>query len=106
MPGSFDKELTIDKHGCLTPSGRLALAAGETVLRLDIWIFQDRAGCMGFLIGPEGDCWTMSPDPHDDHFGERFQPGGAIGMGLMIKKNAMGQAIVEQWNRPITLVGK
>ena len=106
MPGSFDEELTIDEHGCLTPSGPLGLAAGETVLRLDIWIFQDRAACMGFLLGPEGDRWTMNPDPHDDHFGERFQPGAATGMGLMIKKNAMGQAIVEQWDRHITLVGK
>ena len=104
MPGSFDNSLTIDAHGCLTPSGPTGLEAGETGLRLDIWIFQDRAASMGFLLGPKGDRWTMNPDPHDAHFGERFQPGAAIGMGLMVKINAMGQAIVEQWNRPITLL--
>jgi hypothetical protein len=102
MPGSFDKELTIE-HGCLKPRGPLGLAEGETALRLDIWIFQDDAACMGFLLGPAGTIWEIDPDPKDDHFGEKFKPGAAIGMGLMIKKNAMGEAIVEQWNRPITL---
>ena len=54
MPGSFDNPLTINAHGCLTPSGPLGLAEGERVLRLDIWIFQDRAGCIAFLPSPEG----------------------------------------------------
>jgi hypothetical protein len=103
MPPSFKSSLEIDDHGCLTPSGPLGLATGETALRLDIWIFQDRAGCMGFLLNPTGDTWTLKPDPHEDHFGDPFQPGAAIGMGLLIKKDAAGQAVVEQWNRPITL---
>jgi hypothetical protein len=110
MPGSFDSPLMINAQGCLTPSGPLGLAAGETVLRLDIWIWQDRAACMAFLPGPEGEMderppgrWTMTPDPDEDHFGEMFQPGPAIGMGLMVKKNAKGEVIVEQWNRPILL---
>ena len=33
-----------------------------------------------------------------------IQPGAAIGMGLMVKENADGEKIVEQWNRPINLV--
>lgn len=117
MPGSFDNPLTIDEHGCLTPSGPLGLADGERVLRLDIWIFQDRAACMDFLLGPEGEAptpglderpppgtWTMKPDPQSKHVGEGFQPGAAIGMGLMVKKNAERQVIVEQWNVPIDLL--
>jgi hypothetical protein len=106
MPGSFDSSLEIDDHGCLTPSGPLGLATGETALRLDIWIFQDRAGCMGFVLNPTGATWTLNPDPHEDHFGDPFQPGAAIGMGLLIKKDSAGQAVVEQWNRPINLVGR
>jgi hypothetical protein len=105
MPGSFDSSLEIDDHGCLTPSGPLGLATGETALRLDIWVFQDRAACMGFLLHPAGARWTINPDANEDHFGDSFQPGGAIGMGLLVKKNVAGEAIVEQWNRPITLVG-
>ncbi|WP_119302018.1 hypothetical protein [Dongia deserti] len=106
MPPNFDDKLTINDHGCLTPKGPLGLAADETALRLDIWIFQDRAACMGFLLNPTGATWTINSDPHEDHFGNPFQPGAAIGMGLLVKKNTAGQAIVEQWNRPITLVGK
>ena len=54
MPGSFDKEMTIE-HGCLKPGGPLGLADRERVLRLDFWILQDGAACMGFLPGPEGE---------------------------------------------------
>lgn len=104
MPGSFDEELTIDEHRCLTPKGPLGLDPGDTALRLDIWIFQRRAACMAFLLGPAGARWEMSPDPDDDHFGKGFEPGGAVGMGLMVKKNAMGEPIVEQWTTSITLV--
>jgi hypothetical protein len=106
MPPSFKSSLEIDDHGCLTPSGPLELATGETALRLDIWVFQDRAACMGFLLNPAGATWTLKPDPHEDHFGDPFQPGTATGMGLLVKKNAAGQAIVEKWDRTITLVGK
>ena len=69
MPGSFDKEMRIE-HGCLKPSGPLGLADGETVLRLDFWIIQDGAACMGFLPGPEGEMderppgnWRMTARP-------------------------------------------
>ena len=106
MPASFDPQLTIHPDdGCLTPKGPLDLAAGETGLRLDIWVFQGRAACMAFLRNPAGATWTMHPAPPDDHVGDRFQPGPAIGMGLLVKKvNATGQVIVEQWTRFIDLV--
>ena len=110
MPGSFDEEMTIE-HGCLKPSGPLGLAEGERVLRLDFWILQDGAVCMGFLPGPEGQIdqrppgnWRMTQDLRASHFGKEFQPGAAIGKGLMVKKNANGEKIVEQWDRPINLV--
>jgi len=107
MPVSFDSPLTINPNGCLTPAGPLGLAAGETGLRLDIWILQDRAACMAFQLSPQGDRWTMNPDPQRDHFGEMFQPGAAIGMGLLVKRvDATGRIIVEQWNSPINLVAE
>ncbi len=102
MTASFDKELTIDGNGYILPCGPLGLAAGETVERLDIWVFQDSSACMGFLLAPAGARWTMQL-PYN-RFGDRFQPGAAIGMGLIVKKNAAGEAIVEQWNRPINLL--
>jgi hypothetical protein len=113
MPGSFDKELTIDEHKCLTPAGPLGLAPGETVSRLDIWVFQKgarvnpdevAAACVAFLPGPfQGERWKANPDPNNDHFGEGFEPGPAIGMGLMVKKNEKEETIVEQWRKDITL---
>jgi hypothetical protein len=102
MPGSFDKELVIYGGGYILPRGPLGLAAGETVDRLDIWVFQDSSACMGFLLAPAGDTWTMQL-PYN-RFGDAFRPGAAIGMGLIVKKNAAGEAIVEQWNRPINLL--
>lgn len=105
--GKFDDPLTIHANdGCLTPSGPLGLAAGETGLRLDIWVFQGSAACMAFQRNPVGDRWEMHPAPPDDHVGDRFQPGPAIGMGLLVKRDAQGQKIVEQWSTFITLVDK
>jgi hypothetical protein len=103
MPASFNPELTINDHGCLTPNGPLGLGTGETALRLDIWIFQDRAACMGFLRNPTGNTWTLNPDPDEDHFGEPFRSGAAVGMGLLVKRTAANEIVVEQWTRPITL---
>jgi hypothetical protein len=58
MPGGrFDDELTINDHGCLTPAGPLDLAAGETVQRLDVWIFQGRGSCMTVLRDLSGNRW-------------------------------------------------
>lgn len=106
MPGNFDEVMAINGHGCLTPSGPLGLVAGETALRLDIWIYQVRAACIGSLLAPEGVKWEMNPDPHSNHFGVGFRPGAAVGMGLMVKKNSLGQEVVEQWSTPINLVDK
>jgi len=105
MPGSFDRQMTIHADdGCLTPRGPTGLEASETGLRLDIWIYQDGAACMAFQLNPSGPRWEMNPKPPNDHPGDRFQPGAAIGKGLMVKKDSAGQVIVEQWDRPINLV--
>ena len=110
MPGNFDPQMTIhEDDGCLTPSGPTGLLDGETALRFDIWIFQDGAGgaaCMAFQRNLQGDRWTMHPVPPNDHFGNRFQPGQAKGKGLIVKRDAKGQIVVEQWDKDITLLGK
>jgi hypothetical protein len=81
-------------------------------LRLDIWVFQKgahveskvAAACVAFLRDPfSGAKWMTTPDPNDDHFGVEFEPGPAVGMGLMVKKNENGEKIVEQWRTPIQL---
>jgi hypothetical protein len=115
MPGhGFDDPLMIHANdGCLTPTGPLGLAAGETGLRLDIWIYQPGgqpdygAACMAFLLNPAGAVWTMNPAPPNNHIGNRFKVGAAIGMGLLVKRiEATQEIIVEQWNAPINLVDK
>ncbi|TGQ37226.1 hypothetical protein [Mesorhizobium sp. M00.F.Ca.ET.216.01.1.1] len=104
MPASFDDVLTIDGDGCLSPAGPLVLDPGETVLRFDAWVFQTGGACMAFVLGPFGGTrWTTNPDPHDDHFGDRFQPGPATAMGLMVSKKATGQTVTFQWTRGILL---
>jgi hypothetical protein len=48
----------------------------------------------------------MSPESPNDHFGNRFKPRAAIGKALMVKRDAAGQVVVEQWDSPIDLIGK
>ena len=114
MPASFDDEMTIDEHGehrCLkSVGGPLGLADRETLLRLDFWIFQNQAACVGALAASDSgihvkeDKWRTVPNPEEDHFGEGFQPGGATAVGMIVKKNAAGQVIVEKWERHINLL--
>jgi hypothetical protein len=107
MPASFDDKMQIHKDdGCLTPGGPTGLDPGETALRFDIWIFQKSSGaaCMAFQRNLQGERWTMHPTPPNDHFGNRFQPGLAKGVGLIVKRDAKGQIVVEQWGLDITLV--
>lgn len=47
--------------------------------------------------------WMTTPNPDDDHFGVELEPDPAVGMGLMVKKNAKGETIVEQWSTDIRL---
>ena len=120
MPGSFDDVQTIvvhkghnKSHKCLSPEGPLG-APGETVERLDIWVFQKgardpnsdevAAACVAFLERPfTGDRWKANPDPEKDHFGEGFEPGPATGIGLMVRKDKEGKTIVEQWEKKLEL---
>jgi hypothetical protein len=89
MPGGrFDDQLIINNHGCLTPAGPLDLAAGETVRRLDVWIFQGGGACMAVLRDISGIRWAVTTDPDENHVGAEFQPGLAVAMGLMVTEKA------------------
>ena len=104
MPANFDDKLTIDGHGCLSPAGPLELAEGETVLRLDIWVFQKGGACMAVQHDfPDRSRWTTNPDPDEDHEGVKFKPGAATGVGLMISMTD-GQTTSFHWTEGILLV--
>jgi hypothetical protein len=105
MPGGrFDDELTINDHGCLTPAGPLALAPGETPVRLDVWVFQEGGACVAVQHDfPNSSRWTANPDPKADHTGAKFMPGAATGMALLVY-TAAGQTKTFQWDEDITLV--
>jgi hypothetical protein len=109
MTASFDDELLIDEHGCLSPAGPLDLKPGETAVRLDAWVFQmfndgkDSACAAVQLDFPVPGRWTTNPDPHRDHAGGPFRPGLATGMALLVAKDEKGATRVEQWKKDITL---
>jgi hypothetical protein len=111
MTGSFDDTLPINNHGCLSPSGPTGLVDGETGLRLEIWVFQQgahveskvAAACVAFLGDPFSGAKWMTTPADDAHFGVEFEPGPAVGMGLMVKENENGEKIVEQWSTRIQL---
>ena len=106
MPaGNFDSDLTINEHGCVTPAGPMRLAKGETMLRLDVWVFQENnAACVGVQHSfPDSSRWSATPDPVADHTGGPFLPGPATAMALMVAKTANGQTQAFQWTQGITL---
>jgi hypothetical protein len=106
MPaGKFDRELAINDHGCLSPAGPLELDKGETVLRLDVWVFQkDNAACVAVQrVFPDSSRWTTNPDPVEDHKGGPFLPGPATAMALIVSRTANGQTQAFQWTQGITL---
>jgi hypothetical protein len=106
MPGNFDDVLTINDHGCLTPAGPLELAADETVVRLDAWVWQDGGACVAVQHDfPDRSRWTITTDPEQNHAGAMFQPGAATAMGLMVSIKG-GQKKTFHWTEGITLVGK
>ena len=105
MPRSFDDELPIDGHGCLSPAGPLDLEDGETAVRLDVWVFQQEGSCVAVQYDfPDRTRWTTAPDPDEDHAGARFVPGAALGMALMVTRTSAGLTKVGQWTAAITLV--
>jgi hypothetical protein len=106
MPsGNFDDTLTIDGHGCVAPAGPMELADGETMLRLDAWVFQQQGSCVAVQCDfPDRTRWTTAPNPNEDHSGARFVPGDATGMALMVSRTAAGQTEVFQWTETIMLV--
>ena len=104
MPVNFDSPLTINDHGCLSPAGPLELAADETVVRLDAWVWQGGGACIAVQHDfPDRSKWTITTDPDQNHSGAMFQPGPATAMGLMVSTRG-GQSKTFQWTEGITLV--
>ena len=105
MGGKFDERLPINDHGCLSPAGPMELAAGETVVRLDAWVFQQGGACVAVQrVFPDNTRWTTDPDPDKDHEGPPFLPGPAKAMALMVSRTAAGQTKAFQWTQDVTLV--
>jgi hypothetical protein len=106
MPGGrFYPRLEINHHGCLTPAGPLELAKGETVLRLDAWIWQDSSACMVVQHDfPDRKEWKITTDPHEDHVGPGFQPGAAAAMAIMVSKMADGETETYHWTDAVLLL--
>jgi hypothetical protein len=104
MPGNFYPELEINDHGCLTPAGPMKLEKGETVLRLDAWIWQDESACMSVQrVFPEKTSWKITTDPHEDHVGPGFKPGAAVAMALMVVETANGETETYHWTDSVFL---
>jgi hypothetical protein len=109
MPGAnFESELEINHHGCITPEGPLELAEGETVLRLDVWVWQGSSACMATQrVFPERNRWKITTDPHKDHVGPDFMAGAAAAMGLMVvSKVVKGKTVTKsvQWTDAVLLL--
>jgi hypothetical protein len=107
MPGSnFDPKLQINHHGCITPAGPLKLDDDdETVLRLDVWVWQDSSACMAVQrVFPDRKRWKITTDPHEDHVGPDFKPGPAVAMGLMVVKKVNGDTETFQWTDAVLLL--
>ena len=50
MPHNFDSPLKIT-NGCISPTGPLELAPGETPVKLDVWVWQEGGGCVAVQTG-------------------------------------------------------
>jgi hypothetical protein len=105
MPGAnFYPQLEINDHGCLTPAGPLDLPKGETLLRLDAWIWQDTSACMSVQrVFPNRDRWEITTDPHEDHVGPGFKPGAAVAMALMVIETDKGETETYHWTDSVFL---
>src|SRR5215510_750910 len=98
MPaGKFDSPLPI-ANGCVSPSGPLDLAAGETAMRLDIWVWQDNVACAVQRVPVQGNRWTATVDPKTDHTGPMFQAGPATAMALLVSTTPAGTKTF-QWTQ-------
>jgi hypothetical protein len=109
MGASFAPTLTIDENGLLSPAQQpqpLELEPGDKkVLRIDSWVRQPGGFCIASQSGPlTGTKWTLDPKP-TDYFGNKFEPGQAAGMGLMVTELENGETKTFWWTKDdITLV--
>jgi hypothetical protein len=107
MPGSgFEKIQKINPDGSLKLAGPLVLDRNEneTAVRLDVWVFQADNACVTVMHNlPKTDSWETQSDINKDHKGQRFQPGPATAMALVIVKNGKGQTEAYQWTQGVLL---
>jgi hypothetical protein len=84
----------------------MTLDKGETMLRLDVWVYQkDNAACVGVQRDfPDSSRWVANPDFAKDHTGGPFRPGPATAMALMVSRKADGQTEPFWWKADVTLV--
>jgi len=104
--GKFDNQIWLDSKGILSPQGPLELDAGETALRLDIWVYQDNAAYVAVQRSfppPPGGTWTA--DPATAVYTGQFQLGPATAMALLLSTTASGIEAY-QWTKGILLVPK
>lgn len=103
MPRNFDSPLPIT-NGCITPAGPLDLAPGETPVRLDVWVWQEKGACAAVqrVFTPGSNRWEAIPDPKSDHTGAMFVAGPATGMVLLVSTTA-GETKTFQWTEGILL---
>jgi hypothetical protein len=106
--GRFYPELEINEHGCLTPAGLLELAKGETVLRLDAWIWQKGGVCVAVQHEfPNREQWEITTDPEENHEGAHFEPGVAAAMAIMVVSkvvNGKRETKTVQWTDAVLLL--
>jgi hypothetical protein len=107
MPGSgFEKVQKINKDGSLKLCGPLVLDRNEneTAVRLDVWVFQGDNVCVTVMHNlPKAESWETQSDIDKDHKGQRFQPGPATAMALVIVKNGKGQTETYQWTQGVLM---
>jgi hypothetical protein len=108
MTGSFNSTILIDNNGRIKPGQEqpLDILKGEKkVLRIEAWVRQPGGFCIASQSGPlTGTKWTLDPKS-TDHFGNKFEPGTANAMGLMVTELENGEAQTFWWTRDdITLV--
>jgi hypothetical protein len=110
MPGNFDDPLPIGANGQIAPTGPQAppvggRAAGGT-LEVYIWVVQPPAGEKGPFMWAKGEPDPANPNTrwrtpaagtvavHSQH---QFHNGPALGMGVLVWKDANGNVTNEEW---------
>jgi hypothetical protein len=102
MSGHFDNTQTIKlADGGLILGGPQVLETGETVERLDVWVWQDDCVCVVKGNPQVGGTWSITTTPGLHHVGA-FRAGPATAMALMVTKKGVATEAY-QWTQGISL---